>query len=463
MGDRPHILILMTDQQRADCLHCAGHPLIQTPNLDRIAEEGMRFAEAVTVAPLCMPARRSFASGLYPHNHGMWRNEGELAESDETLFQLLQRSGYFTAAVGKTHYYEHKAGTDLRTREAFMHTRGFRYVHETAGLAASLRTTSYVTDDWERKGLLEKLKQDYVDRTGTGVEVIQASPAPVDDHLDSYIGRKAADFVDAYEDVHPLCLFVGFAGPHDPWDAPGAYASMYRPEDTPPPIPIPAKPATLPDYVEPNAPFRAGAPLSPELIAQIRANYYGKISLIDYYVGRILKAFERRGWLDDLLIVFVADHGEMLGDHGRLRKGLFYESCLLIPLLIRWPGRIPATLVTNALVENIDVFPTLVEAAGLTAIGWHAGKSLWPLLRGETSNLRESQLCESGRARNHFMLRTSEYKFAVDATERTYMLFDLAHDPDEQRNLAGDASAIDLENSLRRELQRRLEQSRCAE
>ncbi|TMG84203.1 MAG: hypothetical protein E6H78_10425 [Betaproteobacteria bacterium] len=78
MGDRPHILILMTDQQRADCLHCAGHPLIQTPNLDRIAEEGMRFAEAVTVAPLCMPARRSFASGLYPHNHGMWRNEGEL-------------------------------------------------------------------------------------------------------------------------------------------------------------------------------------------------------------------------------------------------------------------------------------------------------------------------------------------------------------------------------------------------
>src|SRR5271167_718985 len=105
MNALPHMLILMTDQQRADSLRCAGHPQIWTPNLDRIAREGTWFAQATTVAPLCMPARASLATGLYPHNHGMWANDGELAASDETLFHLLQQSGYLTALVGKAHYY----------------------------------------------------------------------------------------------------------------------------------------------------------------------------------------------------------------------------------------------------------------------------------------------------------------------------------------------------------------------
>ncbi len=152
----------------------------------------------------------------------------------------------------------------------------------------------------------------------------------------------------------------------------------------------------------------------------------------------------------------------MLGDHGRLRKGIFYESSLRIPLLIRWPGRIPANAVTDALVENIDVFPTLVEAAGFSATAWCAGKSLWPLLRGETSNVRQNQLSETGRALSHVMLRTPEYKFAVDGTGRAYMLFDLVHDPEEQHNLVGDASAMNVESSLRHELQHRLEHSRYA-
>jgi arylsulfatase A-like enzyme len=136
------MLILMTDQQRADCLRCAGHPQIQTPNLDRIAREGMRFAQATTVAPLCMPARASFANALYPHNHGMWKNNGEMPASDETVFHLLQRSGYLTALIGKAHYYVHAPGTDLRQREDYMRARGFEYVHETTGPGASSATAS---------------------------------------------------------------------------------------------------------------------------------------------------------------------------------------------------------------------------------------------------------------------------------------------------------------------------------
>src|SRR6266496_782497 len=142
----------MTDQQRADCMRCAGHPQIQTPNLDRIAREGTRFAQAITVSPLCMPARASFVTGLYPHNHGMWRNHGALSLDNEMLFRSLERGGYFTALVGKAHHYQHLSGIDLRDNEAFMHSVGFTYVHEAPGPAASTRTASHVTDEWRRLG-----------------------------------------------------------------------------------------------------------------------------------------------------------------------------------------------------------------------------------------------------------------------------------------------------------------------
>ena len=110
MPDKPHILILMTDQQRADCLSCAGHPVLRTPNMDRIAAEGVRFASAVTTCPICMPARASFVSGLYCHNPGMWTNTGQLPAADETFFHHLQAAGYHTAYIGKSHFYTHHAG-----------------------------------------------------------------------------------------------------------------------------------------------------------------------------------------------------------------------------------------------------------------------------------------------------------------------------------------------------------------
>jgi arylsulfatase A-like enzyme len=459
MEERPHILIVMTDQQRADCLRCAGHPLIQTPNLDRIAREGVRFTQAVTAAPLCMPARASFATGLYPHNHGVWRNEAELPESQETLFQLLQRSGYFTALVGKGHYYQHNRRTDLRTREPFLHACGFTYVHETAGPGASVRTKSYVADEWERKGLMQALIQLDVERRNADEEAVRPSPLPVDDYLDSYIGRKAVEFVDAYADPRPLCLSVGFAGPHDPWDAPGVYATMYRPQDTPPPIPVPAAYATLRESVKRKKAFQVWHAASLALVPQIRANYYGKISLIDDRIGRILEAFQRKGWLDDLLIVFLADHGEMLGDHGRFRKGTFHESAIRIPLIVRWPGRIPANTVSDALAEIIDVFPTVLEAAGCAASPRCLGQSLWPVLRQPDAELRDSQLSECGEEDKEIMLRTRRYKLVVDGERQAYMLYDLEQDPDEQSNLAGDATASGLERALQGQLQAHLERA----
>jgi prepilin-type N-terminal cleavage/methylation domain-containing protein len=306
--------------------------------------------------------------------------------------------------------------------------------------------------------LWQLVQQDYEDRRRVrrqGGETIRASVLSVDDYLDSYVGTKAVQFVEAYEDARPLCLYVGFGGPHDPWDAPGEYATMYRPEETPAPIPVPPLEADAPEWVRRNMLVRRRS-ASPAVVAQIRANYYGKISLIDHQIGRVLDAFKRKGLLAELLIVFLSDHGEMLGDHGRMAKGTFHEAAVRIPLLVRWPGRVAANSVTDALAENIDVFPTLLEAAGAPP-AQSMGRSLWPVLRQPNAELKDSQLGEfDDGAEKHVMLRTRRYKFAANGLSQGYMLYDLEQDPQEQINMAGRADAADLASEMRHQLDKRL-------
>jgi len=456
---RPHVLILMTDQQRADSLGCAGHPQLATPNIDRLATGGIRFAQATTASPLCMPARASFATSLYPHNHGIWRNQGQLA-TEQTLFQSLKSAGYFTAAIGKSHYYEpRQVGGHVRDREGYMRGLGIDYVHETTGAQATIHMQSYITDEWKKKGVWEAIASDFHQRQAVGGLVVEPSRAPVEDHLDSYVGRQAAAFVDRYDVDLPLCLFVGFPGPHDPFDAPGPYASMYSPAQTPPPIPAPHRDPALPREIGSKKAFNVWPADKLEPVAQARANYYGKISLIDAWVGRILDAFERRRWLDDTLVVFLSDHGDMLGDHGRLKKSTFHESNVRIPLIMHWPARIAANAVSDALAEIGDVFPTLAEATGCEASTRRLGRSLWPAIADSGIELREFQLAEIEFGDRQFMLRSERYKLAVDSESRAYMLYDLAHDPTEQRNLAGDESLKALQRELQRSLTRRLEET----
>jgi choline-sulfatase len=457
---QPHILILMTDQQRADCMSCAGHAQLKTPHMDHLAAEGMRYAQATTVSPICMPARASFASGLYPHNHGVWANQGELPAKDETFFQLLQSVGYCTAQVGKTHFYQHKAGVDMRSREPYMHARGLEYVHEIPGPNAAGHAISYVSEEWRAKGLLGKYVEDYRERARSETGGVWPSPFPVEDFLDSYVGRKAVEFVERYDDRRPMCLFVGFGGPHEPWDAPGHYANMYRPEDTAKPTPIPDQYAALSDALKAKRDFAVLPAAILGNVANIRANYYGKISLIDDNIGYILEAFEKRGWLDDLFVIFLSDHGEMLGDHGRLRKSTFHEASVRIPLILRWPGRIPANEVSEALVEIVDIFPTLVEAGEGKPSARCLGRSLWPLIHKERGELRDWQVSEIVYGEPRIMLRSRRWKLAIDARGVAFMLYDLEHDPEEQHNLVADPASRAVQLQLSESLASRLKELR---
>ena len=186
----------------------------------------------------------------------------------------------------------------MRSREPYMHARGLEYVHETPGPGVVGRTISYMSEEWRAKGLLERYVEDYRERARSETGGVWPSPLPVEDFLDSYVGRKAVQFVERYDDRRPMCLFVGFGGPHEPWDAPGLYAKMYRPEDTAKPTPIPNGYATLSDTLKAKRDFAVLPAAILGNVANIRANYYGKISLIDDNIGYILEALKKgAGWM----------------------------------------------------------------------------------------------------------------------------------------------------------------------
>lgn len=446
MPSPPPILILMTDQQRADALGCAGTDILETPHMDRLAAEGVRFANAFTTCPICMPARASFVSGLYCHNHGMWKNRGELPADDETFFHHLQRAGYHVAYVGKSHFYVQCYGMDMRDREPWMRRRGIDTVRETTGPWATAETLSWLTQRWEEQGLWEVYQADYARRKEIGSwDARWPSPLSEEDCLDAMIGREAVRVVDDYDDEKPLCLFVGFGGPHEPWDPPEAYARRYAPEACPPAIAAAGEPALSPAARRLMSPKWRADP-DPQAVAEIRALYYAKIALLDHWYGEVLQAFQRKGWLDDALTVHWSDHGEMLGDHGLLHKAVFYESALRVPLTMRWPGRIEGGRVCPSLVETIDVFPTLLEAVGAEPSRRCLGRSLWPCLKDTNAETHEAVFSEIF---DTTMVRTRTHKYALAAEGRGYLLFDLERDPEERDNLIGRPGTEVLEAELR--------------
>jgi len=449
-AQRPNILILMPDQMRADCMGCAGHEVIQTPNLDRLAAEGVRFDRFYTASPLCMPARASFISGRWPHNHNMWRNAGRLPRDYESMFRRLQAAGYRTAHVGKSHYYEHH-GQHLRDEEPYMRARGFEDLHETTGPWATLTTDSYMTDRWADLGLLDVFRNDYRKRREHGAEIpTWPSPLPEEEYMDSYVGRVACEYLEAYDDSRPFALFVGFPGPHEPWDPPGRWAKMYDPEAMPAAIPPEEPQEWTPDYVAAALRPSYADALTPQKIAEIRARYYGKISLVDYWVGELLRVLDERGWAENTLVVFWSDHGEMAGDHGWLHKQLFYEQSVRVPLLMRWPERIDTGQVRGGLVSTVDLPPTILEVAGAEAGPNAMGVSLWAHVGDEERELRGAVFSEIAPAPlGNIMVRTKRWKYAMGNDGRAWMLYDIEADPSEQVNLVGNNEYATVEAEMR--------------
>ena len=217
---------------------------------------------------------------------------------------------------------------------------------------ALTRAVNHLTRRWEELGLLERYREDYRRRAADPGAGAWASPLPVEEFADTYVGARAEDWLRGYQDPRPFLLVVGFGGPHPPFDAPEPYASRYRPEDLPAPIPAGESGDWLPEHVrrymerlsggDRRGESTPGAPVAGEegvrISQQRMANYGGKIALIDDRVGRLLNVLDERGWTENTLVIFLSDHGEMGGDHGRYHKSVFFESSVRIPFAMRWPG-----------------------------------------------------------------------------------------------------------------------------
>lgn len=447
--NKPNILFVMTDQQRWDAMGCAAEShgaWVETPALDRIAAEGVRFTRCVTTTPICIPARVTLATGRYPHNNAVWSNlQYTLPPDAPTWMRALRDLGYRTSLFGKTHLHPHRG--DLRQREHLLNAYGLDDVDEIGGPRASATVMSHMTAMWQDKGLLERYRADFAERFANKPHVARPSVLPLADYADVYVGQQAKRYLAGYDRDQPWFCWVSFGGPHEPWDAPEPYASMYDPEAMPAPVPRPVTNHSRPQgwldyYMEHSSPR-----LEPNDEAAMRANYAGNVTLIDDQIGHILEVVEARGELDDTVIAFTSDHGEMNGDWGLIYKMNFLDGALRVPMLVRTPATAAGGgSVSDALVENCDLGPTLVELAGGELEHRQFARSLVPTLTAPDAVHRQDVVSEF---RGEFMLMTQDWKMALNREGRAYLLFDRNADPRETRNLAGLPESKPVEDELR--------------
>lgn len=445
MTTRPNILFLMTDQQRHDALGCVA-AWVATPNLDRIAARGTRFANCYTNSPQCVPTRLSLATGCHPHTTGVWVNrEHDLSPRAPTWMRAVRDAGYRTSLFGKTHLHRHHG--DLREREHLMRVYGLDDVDEIGGPRASSRVLSHMTASWQAKGLWDAYREDYRERFADMPHMVRPSPLPLEDYADVYVGQRAKEYLETYDRDQPWCCWISFGGPHEPWDAPEPWHSLVDPQAMPPAAPRAewmARGGHLAAECRSWAKtFPDGIPA--EQVAALRANYAANVALIDDQIGQILAAIEARGELADTAIVFTSDHGEHNGDADMLYKGTFLDGSARIPLLVSRPGD-PGGTIADTPCELIDVGPTIADLAGAELDYKQFGRSLLPAAADPMVQVRDYASCES---HGELMLATRDHKLMIDRSGRPYALLDRRDDPAEQRDLSTDPAHAGTLTELR--------------
>lgn len=437
---RPNILFLMDDQHRGDTLGIAGHKVIHTPNMDRLAREGSHFTKAYASVPSCIAARASLLTGLSPWSHGVLGYATQARKWPFEKPQALHDAGYYAMSIGKNHF------------NPFNNPHGYD------------RTLLY--DGWDKTDKVDDYGQ-WLAKKAPGVEEHSthlgwndrtAKPWPHADelHPTNWIGQQAVDFLTGYSDERPFFLKVSFHRPHPPYDPISKWFDYYSKLELPKPTVGEWAKQWYGDFKPPQPPESARGALSDEEIHNSRQGYYGSISHVDEQIGLIVAALEKRGMLENTLIVFLSDHGEMVGDHHLWRKAWAYEGSARIPLIIRWGSEMltaPRGQVLSQLAELRDILPTFLDAAGLAIPRTIEGQSLLELIRGKTAGWRTQLDLEHSTCyfnENAWTALTDgRYKYIFHAFMDKEQLFDLDNDPNEMNDLSADASQVDLVRSWR--------------
>lgn len=407
-----NVLLLMTDEHNPSVLGCYGDTLVRTPTLDSIAASGVRFDAAYCQNPICVPSRVSLVSGRMASDLGI-RNNTSFPDypRGSTLADVFRAAGYSIAWFGKTHW------GDPRFPAA--EARGKNASRKKAAAKEGGSKADAGADD--EKG--SRLPQDS-----------SVSSWPVEQNPEHASADRALAFLDENRSRR-FFLGVSFSKPHFPFTIQQKYYDLYKGR-----VGMPHAPARLVDEL-PTVSRKERqkykhADATEEEILRTRAIYYGMVTYVDEEFGRILRKLDELGLREDTLILYTADHGEMLGERGIWYKNSFYDPSVRIPFLWSWPKALPRGKTVAAPVMNLDIFPTLCELAGLTPPPGLAGRSLAGLLHGTDAGTDRVALSENYRSgHSGRMIRTQDWKYFFYLDGESF-LYDMRNDPREEKNLA---------------------------
>jgi choline-sulfatase len=425
MPDRPNVLMIMCDQLRHDWLGYRGAAPVATPSIDRIAASGRVFTQCCTNSPICAPARIGLATGVRPHRMGALNNHAFLPLSCETYYQRLRDAGYHVGCCGKLDLAKPDDYNGLRGDRPYTYAWGFTDPHEAEGKMHAGRgnpPNGPYTHWLEQQGLLETFCSDAMERRGGCAKVLRPSPLPVEAFEDVYIGRTSCRMLRQMPGDFPWHFFVSFVGPHNPFDPPAEFYDRYAD------VPMPPAIAHEPEGRPARYGYKDPVPSEQDILT-CRRLYSAYVELIDEQIGRIMQTLEDMGQADRTYVVFTADHGEMLGDHGRWTKGCHYESSLRIPLVVAGPGIPPGS--SDALVELNDLAPTICGWTQTALTTEHDALDLGPVLAGESDEHREYTFATLPGT---WSVRTREWKLIGGSGGEE--LYHLADDGEERRNVA---------------------------
>ncbi len=464
-GERPpHVVWILCDQLRWDAVGFTGNPIVQTPNLDRLAARGAVLENLFVSSSVCMPSRAAMLTGRYPNTIRMGNGSPLLDPRETTLPEILRRQGYCTGMFGKLHVtpqqytFEHlgsnrpltdagrfleAAGLPALPADPVKRDYGFQ---ETVGFEDML-WGNYI--DWLRDrdpDLAARLPERGMsawsgwEREGEApLADVGKTILPAELHPSAFIAESAIDFFSRRHAERPCFMQVSFVDPHHPWDPPGEIARRYPIEQMP--LPCPAAPGNvvLPPSLAARRTDFSGIP--PGLARKTVAYYYAMIETVDRAVGRLVSAIEAAGELENTIFVFAADHGELLGDYGLWRKGSYHYDCMIrVPCFISWPRRIPSRQRIDGLIRSIDLTTTLLGLLGQPVPAAMQGTDWSDALRQETVTGHEWVYCElyntsRGPYVDCWTVRTPRTKLNYYPSDRTGHLFDLGADPREQTDL----------------------------
>lgn len=457
-GARPNVLFIISDDLTATALSCYGNTICRTPNIDRLAAGGMRFTRAFCNATYCGPSRASFLSGYYPHATGVlgYTSPRPAIGDRATWPQHFKSSGYYTARVSKIYHMGVPGGIE-HGGDGRDHNNGDG-ADDPASWTEKFNSPG---PEWKAAGDGETLERNPDGSKpvmgGNTFVVVEADGGDLV-HSDGRTAAKAVELIHRHAG-EPFFLAVGFVRPHVPFVAPRSYFQPFLPYDR---LPLPPKiPGDWDDIPKAGINYKTSINMQMDVRRQKKAvgGYYASVAYVDAQVGKVLDALERSGQADNTIVIFTSDHGYHLGEHDFWAKVSLRDESAMVPLIIRVPGRKPA--VCHSFVELLDLFPTVASLCGLEVPSRLQGRDIAPMFDDPAHEVRDCAYCVAPM-RNGFLLRSEKWaciQYEEDGSQGVE-LFDMAADPGQHTNLAGNGEFASVVERFQAELAEKLREVR---